>query len=70
MRKNLFMAELARNELSIPALADKLGVSKSTVYRWLDNPGALSLDDLQRIRQILGLSDAVLISIFFAEEVA
>lgn len=70
MNVNLFKAELAKNGLSIPEFADRMQVHKSTVYRWLDNPGALSLDDLQRTKKLLGISDADLIAIFFTDEVA
>ena len=70
MKENLFRAELARNGLSIPEFADKLGVHKSTVYRWFDNPKAIPLEFLKLSKRILGISDADFIAIFFAEDVA
>lgn len=66
MNVNLFKAELAKNGLSIPAFADKLEVHKTTVYRWLENPGAIPLEIIQKMKAVLSISNDDLLQIFFA----
>lgn len=70
MKVNLFRAELAKNELSVPQFAEKIGVSKTTVYRWFDNPRTIPLEYLQMSKRLLRISDSDFLEIFFTDEVA
>ena len=40
------------------ALADEIGVGRSTIYRWLAGEGSPSLQEMDTIAKVLGYADA------------
>lgn len=56
---------------NVVAVAQKMGIDKSTLYRKLANSGAgLTVKDAQQLIEILQLTDEDALLIFFAREVA
>ena len=67
MKENLFRAELTKNGLTIPAFANKIGINKTTVYRWFDNPGTMPLWCIQKFREVTNVSQEDFMQIFFCQ---
>lgn len=70
LKLNELKAEIARNELTIEDLADKINISRTTLWRRLNNPSEFTLAEIRRIKIILKLSGARILDIFFTDEVA
>lgn len=51
-------------------IANKLGIDKSTFYRKMKEGGSFSVGEAAKMAEIIPLSDAEAISIFFNGEVA
>lgn len=63
--------KLAENRVTIDELADRIGVTRSTIYRKMSKNGdAFTVGEANRIVEILHLTAEEAISIFFAREVA
>ena len=63
--------KLAENRVSIDELADKMQCNRSTVYRKMSTNGdAFTVGEANRIVEILHLTAAEAVAIFFAKEVA
>jgi transcriptional regulator with XRE-family HTH domain len=67
---NDLKAEIARNELTIPKLADLLGMDKKTLYSRMSGETAFKQTEIARISQVLHLTEDAIIRIFFAESVS
>lgn len=63
-------AEMARKSISIPQLAEKIGVTKKTMYSRMSGETAFKQFEIQKISEILDFSDADIIRIFFTEKVS
>ena len=63
-------AEIARNGLTKPQLAKKIGVSKKCLYRKLKGETSFKQEEIQKIASILGLNEEKIMNIFFAELVS
>ncbi len=48
------VADAARRAGSIAALARQLGVSRTTIYHWLDDPAPMTLRDVAAVAAIAG----------------
>jgi predicted DNA-binding protein (UPF0251 family) len=70
LKLNELKAEIARNELTIEDLADKINISRTTLWRRLNNPSEFTLTEICKIKAILKLSGERIIDIFFTDEVA
>ncbi len=70
LKLNELKAEIARNELTIEDLADKINISRTTLWRRLNNPSEFTLAEICKIKAILKLSGERIIDIFFTDEVA
>lgn len=59
--------KIVEAEMSIPEVAEKLGIDKATLYRKLNDGGAsLTVKDITRLSSILKLSFDDVNSIFFS----
>lgn len=58
---------LLRNGMSITELSEKIGCNRTTMYRKLTS-GKFERSEIIKIRDILGLTDADMIRIFFNDE--
>ena len=63
-------AEIARNSLTKPQLAKKIGVSKKCLYSRLKGETSFKQEEIQKIASILGLNEEKIMNIFFAELVS
>ena len=63
-------AEIARNGLTKPQLAKKIGVSKKCLYSRLNGETSFKQEEIQKIASILGLNEEKIMNIFFAELVS
>ncbi len=52
-------AECIRKGLTMEALADKLNIHPATLYRKANGKNQFSAPELQTIRNVLGLTDAI-----------
>lgn len=63
-------AVMAKKEISIPKLAEMLGINKKTMYSRFSKTTDFSQSEISRIAKILELSDNDILNIFFAEKVS
>lgn len=63
-------AEIARCRLSIPALAEKIGMSKKTLYSRMRGETSFTQKEIAAISGVLNLSDEQILNIFFTKEVS
>lgn len=59
-------AEIARHDLSIPKLADLIGIDKKTLYSRINEETSFKQDEIIKISTVLKLTDDKTLSIFFA----
>lgn len=62
--------ELSRHNLSIPKLADKIGISKKAMYQKFKGETQFTLPEIREICQTLNLQGDRILEIFFSEKVA
>lgn len=63
-------AEIARRRLSIPALAQKIGMSKKTLYSRMNGTTSFNQKEISAISKVLNLRGIQIIDIFFNEVVS
>ena len=63
-------AEIAKKGLSIPRLAEKIGISKKAFYEKLSGKTEFKRNEILSIKETLGISDERLLEIFFADDVS
>lgn len=64
MNYNDLNAEIARCGLSIPQLAERMGISKKTLYSRMQGKTDFSQSEMTQIVQILKLTDKKILDIF------
>lgn len=52
-------AELEKKGMSVPQFAEKLGVPRMTVYKWVNRESVMSLEKYYRALKVLGLEDNI-----------
>ena len=67
MNVNDLKAEIARNNLTVPKLAEMMGLDKKTLYSRISGETAFKQPEIAAISQILNLSEESIIRIFFAD---
>ena len=68
---NKLRGKLVENEISVEELADKIGVTRSTIYRKISTNGdSFTVGEANKIVDILHLTAEEAVAIFFAHEVA
>ncbi len=70
MNVNDLNAEIARCRLSIPALAQKIGMSKKTLYSRMRGDTIFNQTEISKISKALHLSDKQIFDIFFTDSVS
>ena len=63
-------AEIARNGLTIPKLAEAIGIGKKALYEKLSGKTAFTQREISRISKTLNLNERRMCEIFFAEIVS
>lgn len=66
--KNKFRAAIALAGITSKELAEKMGINESTLYRKINADGNFSRQEINRIIEILGITNPQ--EIFFAQELA
>ena len=67
MNINDLKAEIARNNLTIPKLAEIIGLDKKTLYSRMNCESAFKQPEIAAISQTLNLSEESIIRIFFTD---
>jgi DNA-binding XRE family transcriptional regulator len=62
--------QIARSGLTREDLGKLLGVTKTTIHRRLTGKTEWTLTELQKLKEVLELSDETLRQIFFSEKVS
>lgn len=68
--KNVLASRMKLAEIGQVELAKKVGVNVSTLNKKINGSVEFKLREIQRIADVLDLTDQDIISIFFADEVA
>ena len=63
-------AEIARRRLSVPQLAEKIGMSKKTLYSRMRGETSFSQKEISSISAVLNLTEKQILDIFFADIVS
>lgn len=63
-------AEMARQNITIPQLADLIKISKKTLYSRIKEETCFTQPEIVAIAKVLNLSDSQIFVIFFSSEVA
>lgn len=63
-------AEMARQQISIPKLANLIGINKKQLYARFSEKVAFKQNEIQKIKNVLNLSDEKMITIFFSQNVS
>lgn len=64
MNKIELEVAVLRNKISLAALAEKIGINKTTLYRKLES-GKFDREEIVKIKEQLNLTDADILRIFF-----
>ena len=70
MNINELNAELARKGLTIPKLAEQIGIGKKALYQKFKGITQFTLPEIRAICMILGIQGDRILEIFFSEKVA
>lgn len=63
-------AEIARRDLTVPKLAELIGMDKKTLYSRINGETTFKQTEIVKISQILNLTEDMIMSIFFADIVS
>lgn len=63
-------AEIARNNFTIPKLAEKMGIDKKTLYTRINGVTCFKQEEIAQLAKILGLNSDKIMSIFFADVIS
>ena len=66
MKTNKLKAKIIEKGLNVEALADKIGLERSTLYRKLNNFEKISIGEAIRMKAALEMTDDEAISIFLS----
>lgn len=67
MNANELRAELARNGLTVPQAAERIGIGKKAFYCKLDGTSEFKQGEIKALKQLLSLDDSRVSEIFFAD---
>lgn len=71
MNINKLKGKIVENGMTVEALAEKMGIDRSTLYRKMSNDGeTMLIKDANRIVSVLNLTQQDAIAIFFSQFVA
>lgn len=63
-------AAIARNGLSAPKLAERIGIGKKAIYQKMRGETQFTQKEISAIAKVLHLSNEDMITIFFGEKVS
>ncbi len=63
-------AELARRDISVPTLANAMGISKKRLYSRINQKTSFTQKEISLIGKILGLDNQAILRIFFDSKVS
>lgn len=63
-------AVIAKNGMTVPKLAEAIGISKKALYMKMEEETAFTQKEISAIARVLSLSNEDIILIFFTEKVA
>ena len=66
MKTNKLKAKIVEKGMNVEALADKIGLERSTLYRKLNNFEKISISEAVRMKDALEMTDDEAISIFLS----
>lgn len=66
VKVNRLKAKIVELELSVEAVADKISLDKSTLYRRFQSPEDFTVGEIGKLSEVLGLNPAEAQSIFFS----
>jgi len=67
MKLNELKAEIVRKGLNIEDFAEKIGMTKTTLWRRFSETNDFTLQEMTTIKQVLSLSNEKVLDIFFAD---
>lgn len=67
---NKLKGKIVENNLTTDVVSNALGLHKSTFYRKLQGTSSFTVDEAEKLVNLLGLSSEEATDIFFAEDVA
>ena len=70
MNERELRAAIARNGLSVPKLAQRIGINKKALYKKMRGETQFKQREISAISSSLNLSAEDMLAIFFAEEVS
>lgn len=70
MNINDLKAEIARNNLSIPKLAELIDIDKKTLYSRMNGETNFKQEEISAIAKVLNLTSDKIMFIFFADVVS
>lgn len=62
-------AEIFRNGLTVKELSSKMGLSKSALYNKINNKIKFNIEDVEKIIELLNLTEEQVVKIFFDKTV-
>ena len=62
--------EMVRREVSVPKLAEQIGISKKTLYSRLRGDTSFTQSEIVKISDVLSLDNQQMLSIFFTQKVS
>jgi len=66
VKVNKLKARIVELEMTVDAVAERMGVDKSTLYRRFQAPDSLTVGEVGKLSEILELDDRTAMSIFFS----
>ena len=66
MKINKLKAKLVEKGLNVEALADAIGIDRSSLYRKLNNFEKITIGEAMKMKDALGMTEAEAIDIFLA----
>lgn len=67
MKASELRAEVVRRETTLTELANRIGISKETLWRRLRNPGSFKVSEIRAIQEALDLDAPKVLTLFFPE---
>ncbi len=70
MKLNELKAEVVRNEMTLEELAERVNMTRTTLWRRFNNPDEFTLSEITNIATELNLDGQRVVEIFFEEKVS
>ncbi len=67
---NKLRAKIVENGINIEALANMSGINKATIYRRLNQPDEITIEEADKLVKVLNIDANEALAIFFTQYVA